>query len=274
MLRHRPGGPGKGGANRRVCMNNAADTILQRLCHRRALAGWQRRADRVAGIGPARLERLRGRAVELRRHIDRFVLVADGRLERGMAAAGDDGVPLGTDWVWRPDPWTGRLAVPGLAPAGSGSALGGGVHLFHDCPLAEIAVRQRRNPCAAGLPPFGVAVEVFGFGGSFLSLALDLPQAAAQGLGPRHLVRLETVAECERPLGLFARLNLQQGPNVAQVLRQVSADRGGRVVAFDLAALPGVPVDRLWLDLIFEAPAMNRIVLQDVRLCRHPRAAL
>jgi hypothetical protein len=255
-------------------MTKAADTILERIRHQRALAGWQRRADRVGVIGPARLDMLRGRAVEMRRHIDRFVWAADARLEAAPPLPQQDGLPLGTDWVWRPDPWTGRLAVPGQAPAETGAPLGEGVHLFHDCPLAEIGLRQRRNTGDRGLPPFGIEVEVFGFAGHFLSLALDLPPEAAQGLGPRHLVRLETVADCEQTLGLFARLNLQQGPNVAQILRQVSVERGTRVVEFDLALAGAGQTEKLWLDLIFETPALNRIALRDVRLSRHPRAAL
>jgi hypothetical protein len=255
-------------------MARAADTILERIRHQRALAGWQHRADRVAGIGPARLDMLRGRAIEMRRHIDRFVWAADARLEGAPCVPEVGALPLGTDWVWRPDPWAGRLAVPGQASVASGTALGQDVHLFHDCPLAEIGLRQRRNSAEAGLPAFGVEVEVFGFAGRFLSLAVDLPDAAAQGLRPRHLVRLETAVDCERPLGLFARLNLQQGPNVAQVLRQVSVERGERVVEFDLSPVAGTRVEKLWLDLIFEAPAMNRIALRDLRLSRHPRAAL
>lgn len=256
-------------------MASAGNTILDRLCHRRAVAGWQRRADRVTGIGPVRLNLLRSRAIELRRRIDGFVQAADARLESAPPEA--QALPLGTDWVWRPDPWRGRLAVPGAAPVSSGRALCDGVHLFHDCSLAEIGLRQRRNPGGPGLPPFGVEVEVFGFHGRFLSLALDLPQAAATGLGARHLVRLETQVLAERAVCLFARLNLQQGPNVRQILRQIpidqiAVDRG--VAAFDLAATGEGRVDRLWLDLIVEAPAMNRITLQDLRLSRHPRAAL
>jgi hypothetical protein len=254
-------------------MARAADTILERIRHQRALAGWQHRADRVTGIGPARLDMLRGRALEMRRHIDRFVRVADARLE-GALPVQEANLPLGTDWVWRPDPWTGRLPASGLASVAAGASLADGVHLFHDCPLAEIGLRQGRNPGGTRLPAFGVEVEVFAFRGRFLSLALDLPPEAAQGLRPRHVIRLETVVDCERPLGLFARLNLQQGPNTVPVLRQVSVEQGERVVDFDLAPLAGARVDKLWLDLIFDAPSMNRIALRDLRLGRHPRAAL
>jgi hypothetical protein len=260
--------------DRHAGMAKAGDTILERLRHQRALAGWQHRTDRVAGIGPARLDMLRGRAVEMRRQIDRFVWAADARLERAPALPAGHAMPLGTDWVWRPAPWAGRLAVPGLASVATGSALGEGLLLFHDCPLAEIGLRQRHDPGDRDLPPFCVEVEVFGFGGSFLSLALDLPPEAAQGLRPRHLIRLETVVDCERPLGLFARLNLQQGPNVVQILRQVSVERGTWMVEFDPTPTPAAPVEKLWLDLIFGAPAMNRISLRDLRLSRHPRAAL
>mgnify|MGYP006289767839 CR=1 FL=1 len=49
-----------------------------------------------------------------------------------------------------------------------------------------------------------------------------------------------------------------------------------QTVEFDLAysRLNERRVERLWLDLIFERPAMNRIVLQDLAMSRRPRADL
>ncbi|MDZ4134740.1 MAG: DUF6478 family protein, partial [Paracoccaceae bacterium] len=33
-------------------------------------------------------------------------------------------------------------------------------------------------------------------------------------------------------------------------------------------------VDRIWVDLIFEGPEMNQIILRDVTVSRRPRAEL
>lgn len=264
-----------GGRKRAGSMAKTAEGVFERYWHRRAVAGWARQTDRAAGTDPARLDLLRGRARELRHQLDRLVLAADDRLETPPAEAAAP-LPLGTDWVWRPDPWVGRLAVPGLASVAPGTGFGAAVALFHDCPHHELALRQRRNPPRPGLPPFALRLEVFGFEGSFLSLVIDLPDAAAQGLKLHHLLRLDLVAESERPLALFARLNLRHGPNVEQLVRQLSTRDGAAVVEFDLAytRMNERRIEAIWLDLIFEAPAMNSITLRDLRLGRHPRARL
>jgi hypothetical protein len=257
-------------------MAKVADTFLDRLRHRSTVAGWRRCADRAARIDAERLSLLRGRAIELRRHIDRLVHAADARLEQADAPDRTDRPPPGSDWSWRPDVWQGRLPVPGLASVAPATAFGETLRLFHDCPHHEVGLRQRRNPGGEGLPPFALDLDVFGFEGSFLSLALDLPPEAALGLGPRHLIRLEIRAEAERPLSLYVRLNLRQGPNVEPLVRHVRLDRDWLRVEFDLA--PAGPdarrIDAIWLDLILEAPRMNRVTLRDLWLCRRPRADL
>jgi hypothetical protein len=256
-------------------MQGATGGILGRLRHRRAVAGWQRIADRAGIAAPSVLERQRTRAIELRRQIDRLVLEADARLDHPAGAAAGT-LPAGTDWVWRPDPWRGRLPRPGIAPAPSGSRIGDDLRLFHDCPAGEVALRQRRNPGGAGLPPFALDLDVFGFAGSFLSLALNLPAAAAQGLGPGQVLRLDLDWRAERPAALYARVNLCQGPNVTPLLRHIPPRDSACVIEFDLGYAPvdSRPVDRLWLDLIVDAPAMNRVRLRDLVLSRRPRAPL
>jgi hypothetical protein len=164
--------------------------------------------------------------------------------------------------------------MPGVAPA-SGTRLAGDLALFHDCPLAEIAVAQQGARGRGGAPS-ALTVEVFGFAGSYLSLALDLPGAAAEGLLRRHVVRAELALALEEPLEVYARLNIRHGPNTEQIPRRVPVADAPAVAEFDLAysRLNEKRVERLWLDLIFERPAMNRIALGDVVLSRHPRAAL
>jgi hypothetical protein len=43
-------------------------------------------------------------------------------------------------------------------------------------------------------------MDVFAFAGSFLSLVIDASQAACDGLQRRHIVRVNTVIETEKPL--------------------------------------------------------------------------
>ena len=117
-------------------------------------------------------------------------------------------------------------------------------------------------------------MDVFQFDGSFLSLALDLPQAAIDGLTRRHIIRLEIRVETEKPLEIFGRINVRHGPNIEQLVREFDGSAGELSLEFDLAAtrLNETRVERAWLDLIFEGPEMNAITLRDLTLSRRPRA--
>lgn len=148
--------------------------------------------------------------------------------------------------------------------------------VFHDCPLNEITVRQLPSSTPGDGARYGIAVDVLGFEGAFLSFAIDLPPEAAAGLRKRHLVRADLTAEAERPLGFFARLNVVNGPNNEQFVQEVELTQGAYVLEFDLFSsnVNEGRVERMWLDLIFDAPQMNRIVFHDLTLSRRPRAEL
>jgi hypothetical protein len=143
------------------------------------------------------------------------------------------------------------------------------ITLFHDCPLGEIAARQTRG----GSPPFALALEVYAFRGSYLSLAVTLPEPARDNLRRRHVIRVDARLRAERPVTAYARLNIRRGSTPATVVRELP--RGERpFVDFDLAALR-VDVARaesLWVDLIVDAPAANGLVFEDLILTRTPRA--
>jgi hypothetical protein len=119
-------------------------------------------------------------------------------------------------------------------------------------------------------------MDVFRFDGSFLSLVIDLPDEAARGLKLRHLLRLDVIVEMEKPLEIFARLNIKHGPNVEQIVRELPLNAEEVAVEFDLAytRVNEKRIERLWLDLIFEGPEMNQIILRDVTMSRRPRAEL
>jgi len=113
-------------------------------------------------------------------------------------------------------------------------------------------------------------MDVLRFDGSYLSLAIDLPEPAPQGLTRDHILQVDMLTEVERPLDIFARLNLHQGPNAQQLVQEVD----GSVVEFDLSAsgMTGALIDLAWVDLIFDRPAMNRVLLRDLVVSRRPRA--
>lgn len=250
---------------------------IGRMMQRAAEAHWTRAAEQAGLAEPAVLQRERGRARRLRRALDRFLHAAEGRLSETAGADPAAGKPPGTDWVWRPEIWRGPLATPGHAAAPPRTSIGGNLTLFHDCALSELTLRQMRTAEADGAPaPYALSLDVFGFDGSYLSFALDLPEAAAHGLRRRHLIRLDLAMRAERPLEVFARLNVRHGPNTEQVVRELPRLAGATMVEFDLAysRLNERRVERLWLDLIFDRPVMNRIVLEDLVLSRRPRAEL
>lgn len=250
--------------------------FLDRLSHARTLRRWRENARRSETAALSDLREQRNRARELRRQLERLIHVAEGRLARPRVGSEHFPKPLGTDWSWRPEFWRGPLPVPGFADLPREARLTGEAALFHDSTLSEITLRQARNTRDGDLAPFGLSLDVFGFDGSFLSLSLDLPVEATSGMTRAHLVRLDTTIETERPLDMSARLNIQHGPNTERLVRDLPPGAEAKSVEFDLAyaRLNEKRIEKIWLDLIFKAPKMNRMVVRDLTLCRHYRAEL
>jgi hypothetical protein len=176
---------------------------------------------------------------------------------------------LHADWAWRPEAWRVPLSPAGLVSPSSGTRLGADAKFFHDCPDADYKVRQGRIP--GGAPAFALDIEVFHFDGGFLSMAVDLPPEAVDGLSRRHILRIGLEALMNAPVPCFGRLNVKHGPNVAQVVQAFGEDGH---VDLDLASaeFDEDRVSAAWIDVIFERPAMNRFHLTDLTLSRRPRA--
>jgi len=92
----------------------------------------------------------------------------------------------------------------------------------------------------------------------------------------KHLLRMDVIVEMEKPLEIFARLNIKHGPNVEQIVRELPLNKEEVAVEFDLAysKLNEKRVEKLWVDLIFEGPEMNQVTLRDLTFSRRPRAEL
>lgn len=253
---------------------------LARQVRARAARQWQRMLENARQNADPVPAGLRHEARDLRRVLDRFLQAADLRDGQGRSSLSRVDLPVGTDWRWRPQVLRGRSGTQSLVAPTSGQWLSDEVALFHDCPERAVILRQVRNRQATDLAEYGLRLEVLGFSGDFLSYSLTLPPEALRDLGGHHILRLEATLQAERPIAVYARLNIQQGPNTENILRQMGDPIAGRhnhrIVEFDLgyAQLSTRSVDKAWLDLIFEAPFMNEILLRDVILSRHTRAQI
>ncbi len=251
-------------------------SILDWITHRRGVRRWQKSVRKAPDMGLAHLRSERAKARKLRHYLNELISHADNRLALPMLGSHAFPKPHGTDWSWRPSLWREPLDVPGRASVKSKARLGSELTLFHDCHHSELTLRQLRNTREADLAPYGLRMDVFNFDGSFLSLVLDLPEAAVSGLQKRHLIRMNTIVEMEKPLEIFARLNIKHGPNTEQIVRELPLHQDEIMVEFDLAYsnLNEKRIERVWIDLIFENPEMSQVVLRDVTLSRRPRAEL
>ena len=87
---------------------------------------------------------------------------------------------------------------------------------------------------------------------------------------------MTTTVELERPLEIFVRLNVRHGPNTEQIVHQMIVKDGVGVVEFDLAysKINEKRVEKIWMDVIFEMPESNQILLRDLTFSRRIRAEL
>lgn len=250
--------------------------LIETILHRRSLHRWMRAGEQVERVDLFTLRRWRSRARALRRNLDVVIHEADHRLALPVIGSNVMRKPMGTDWWWRPMLWKGPMPQPGLASVPGKAEISEGTTIFHDCRRTELTVRQIRNTREVDIAPFGFRMDVFRFDGSFLSLVLDLPDEAARGLKLKHLIRMDVIVEMEKPLEIFARLNIKHGPNVEQIVRELPVQDKEVMVEFDLAytKINEKRVEKLWMDLIFEGPEMNQVILRDVTFSRRPRAEL
>ncbi len=257
-------------------MSKLGFRFLDNRLYSQGIQRWARAAREAssAPISTLRLQRTRARL--LKSHLDKLIHTADERLALPMIGSTNFPKPHNADWAWRPELWRGPLPTPGLSSVPTKSMLGGEVTLFHDCQHSELTLRQLRNLREADLAPYGLRLDVFKFDGSFLSLVVDLPDAAYDGLKRNHLLRMDAIVEMEQPLEIFARLNIKNGPNTEQIVRELPLDQADLMVEFDLAYsnLNEKRVEGAWIDLIFEGPQMNQVILRDLTFSRRPRAAL
>jgi hypothetical protein len=248
--------------------------FVRRRLHQRVLARWEAAAARAETTSLSKLRGLRAQARQLRSRADQVTHIADARLTLPRIGSNAIPKPAQSDWAHRPEIWRGPIWPRGQAAVQNRTRIGTAATVYHDCTISELSLRQQRNTQDSDLAPFGLRIDVFKFDGSFLSLVLDLPDDAVSGLKRSHILRLQAEVQTEKPLEIFARLNIKYGPNVEQVVRELPLTAGESIVEFDLehTKLSEKRLERLWVDVIFEGPEMNEITLRDVTFSRRPRA--
>ncbi|WP_375255529.1 DUF6478 family protein [Yoonia sp.] len=251
-------------------------SIIGRFLHRRALARWKNAARNIDRRDLAALEVESRMANQIMRDARKFKLAADDRLNSPPINSETFPRPPGTDWAWRPEVWRAPFPGGGIAPAMPKDRITNEVVIFHDCKTAEVCLRQSRNMREIDLSPYSFDIEIFHFDGSYLSLVIEIPTESCEGLRKRHLIRLAAIIEKERPTKIYARLNIKHGPNTEQVLLTLPDTHEETMVEFDLAYshLNERRAERMWLDLMIEEPAMNKIRIRDLTLSRYPRSEI
>ncbi|SHG89924.1 DUF6478 family protein [Cognatishimia maritima] len=257
-------------------MGTRSAKLWQRIMQRGVRRFWAQAAREAHETALPVLRRRRLVARQLRNQLDTLISIADGRLALPIIGSNTFPKPHGTDWAWRPTVWRESLPTKGKVAVQSKEGLGDEVTLFHDCTVSELTLRQLRNTRAKDLAPFGLRMDVFRFDGSFLSLVIDFPPEALAGLNRHYLIRMDTIVEMEKPLEIFARFNIKHGPNTEQIVRELPLHEEDIMVEFDLAysKLNEKRIERAWVDLIFEGPEMNQVILRDVTFSRRLRAEM
>jgi len=252
-------------------MGKMGATLRERRRLNRALKRAAAAGTKAAQMSDAELAEAEGDIERLRQRIDE----ADRAAEAARAALALEAPvpgPEQCDFALRPDLWKMPMRPRGGVSIPSPTVLSPDVTLFHDCPAPELSFRQVR--AGKGVARYHLALDVFRFGGGFISLVQTLPEAAVVGLTRNHFFVVTLDVDYEAPLEIYARLSLQSGPNTEQLVREMPVREGRALAEFDLAytKINEKRMERLWLDLIFEAPQMNRMLLRDLTITRAPRA--
>ena len=236
-----------------------------------ALRIWARRLRRADLAGPDALIRIRKRLRPLRALLDAIDRTVSDRLSSAGRNGGETALPPRTNWIWHPDLGMAKNRSSGSPNAG-GTVISPDMRLFHDAELAEVGLRQ----IGGGSDRPGIAADIYGFDGSYLSFAIALPTEAMAGLRLTDLIRIALEVSTERPADVNIRLNLGHGPNLEQIVRRLDTARGERMVEFDISYTAFDPERSkdIWIDIIINTPRMNRVEIRDVQVLRRGRAEI
>jgi len=240
----------------------------------RAIEQWRSLGKNISGRSLSDLLKLRSDAYRAIDVIEAFTQTATVEIGGHLSRDVEIRKSKNADWAWRPEVFFQKGCVaPQINPA-SGVGVGSNISLHHNASACSMILKQVTTLKSTSLAPFDIALEVFDFDGSFLSLSLDLPETAMHSLSNQNIFEMEFRLTSEQQLPIFARINVKHGPNVEEQIKELSHQHENFTVEFDLGYmdLNEHRLEKVWIDLIFDDAQMNRIVLHDLTVCRRLRA--
>lgn len=249
--------------------------LLDRLAFRRVRRAVVAGLDGIGALSLRDMRRVRSDARALRREAHRLFQAADGAMRAPATSGSLPGTSSRTEWAKRVTALAHPVFPTGYCPVPSGTALADDISLHHDgSETAAIALRQERTFEAEILAPYGIVCDCLDFDGTYLSFALSLEEETVSRISPHDLLRITLTLEAETPVTAYGRLNIRHGPNTETMVREIDLRRPEVVLEYDLF-YTDMEVDQItgvWVDLIFERPAMNRFALREAVISRRRRA--
>ena len=180
---------------------------------------WRRRLQRAAREKTAKLRQQRREALTLQTQLADVLERINDELHHRLGDSKTYRHGSNMLWSWRPELWT----VPCPSRSGpvvqSGARLTSNTKVFFDGGDCAVIFKQLRNDISQGFAPYGVALELFQFDGSFLSLAIDLSDSLCGTFAKDELIGLSGEIFAERATGFTVRLNIKHGPNTEQLIQ-------------------------------------------------------
>ena len=109
--------------------------------------------------------------------------------------------------------------------------------LFHYAQYAQITSRQIKQTAYQDAPAFGLSLDVYEFNGGYISLEIRLPHCVTDTLSHRHLIRMHWLLTLRNPLRAFARVNIENGLNTANIIVPLPINTETEWAQFDLSTV-------------------------------------
>ena len=240
-------------------MTDANDSAKRSLRDRAFAWYWERQAKRANDLSAFRQLTLRRRA-----ELDRIAMKVEARLTR----AGDGVTPgAGAAWSHRPDIFLLPQDQTIWTNPASGLRPGAGLSVYHDSDGGAFTLAQRPARGKGSTLRYELFFESYEFRGSYLSLAMGVPEHLRRPKAGEVLA-VEIDVAASRNIKAFLRLNMKT-VQTSDVLHADGAIGEGRArFEFDMsfAAFEPSEKDQLWLDIIFDRPRMVEMSIRDLTL--------
>ena len=247
-------------------MADAHNTSKRSLRDRAFAWYWERQARQAKDLSAFRRLTLRRRA-----QLDRITNKVEARLTRADQAEAPN---PGAEWTIRPEFFSLPQDQTIWTNPPSGLRPGHGLSVYHDSDGGAFTVAQRPARRKDAGRRFELFFESYEFGGSYLSLALNIPDHVRRPKIAESLVA-DLDIQASRQVKTFLRLNMK-GTGTSDTLHTdgVMGD-GAKQFQFDMsfAAFEPGPKDQIWLDVIFDRPRMVEIAIRDFSLSLSSRGA-